>query len=89
MFGNNDKSWALDCFKNSYEFKYNNIRTPIPGTWSSRVGVYLDHSAGVLSFYSVTDTVKLLHKVMTKFTQPLRIGLWLSEGAAAELCKLK
>ncbi|CAI5678138.1 unnamed protein product [Oreochromis niloticus] len=89
VFGNNDKSWALDCFKNSYEFKYNNIRTPIPGTWSSRVGVYLDHSAGVLSFYSVTDTVKLLHKVMMKFTQPLHIGLWLSEGAAAELCKLK
>uniref|UniRef100_A0A3B4TSS5 Tripartite motif containing 16 n=1 Tax=Seriola dumerili TaxID=41447 RepID=A0A3B4TSS5_SERDU len=76
VFGQNDKSWALDCFKNSYEFRHSNIKTPIKGTLSSRVGVYLDHSAGVLSFYSVSETMTLLHRVQTTFTQPLYAGLW-------------
>ncbi|XP_027144881.1 tripartite motif-containing protein 16-like [Larimichthys crocea] len=89
VFGHNEKSWALDCYKNSYEFTHNNIKTPIPGTWSSRVGVYLDHSAGILSFYSVSDTMTLLHRVQTTFTQPLYAGLWLSDGASAEVCQLK
>ncbi|XP_071346743.1 tripartite motif-containing protein 16-like [Trachinotus anak] len=89
VFGQNDKSWVLDCYRNSYEFRYNNVKTQIPGTLSSRVGVYLDHRAGILSFYSVSETMTLLHRVRTTFTQPLHAGLWLSEGARAEICKLK
>ncbi|XP_041847624.1 tripartite motif-containing protein 16-like [Melanotaenia boesemani] len=87
-FGLNNKSWALDCFKNSYEFRHNNIKTSIPGMWSSKLGVYLDHRAGILSFYSVSETRTLLHRVQTTFTQPLYAGLWLSDGAAAEVSKL-
>ncbi|XP_071347468.1 tripartite motif-containing protein 16-like [Trachinotus anak] len=87
-FGYNDKSWALDCNKNSFTFYYNNIKTPVSGPQSSRVGVYLDHRAGILSFYSVSETMTLLHRVQTTFTQPLHAGLWLY-GATAELCKLK
>ncbi|XP_039635014.1 tripartite motif-containing protein 16-like protein [Perca fluviatilis] len=44
-FGRNDKSWALDCINNSYTFYYNKVKTPVSGPESSRVGVYLDHSA--------------------------------------------
>ncbi|XP_078143682.1 E3 ubiquitin/ISG15 ligase TRIM25-like isoform X1 [Centroberyx gerrardi] len=86
-FGCNDKSWALDYFYN--QFRHNNIKTPIPGPRSSRVGVYLDHRAGILSFYSVSETMTLLHRVQTTFTQPLYPGLWLGAGVTAELCKLK
>ncbi|KAL0984040.1 hypothetical protein UPYG_G00136290 [Umbra pygmaea] len=39
-----------------------------------RVGVYLDHRAGTLSFYSVSKTMTLLHRVQTTFTQPLYPG---------------
>ncbi|KAM4556124.1 tripartite motif-containing protein 16-like [Fundulus diaphanus] len=85
MFGKNSKSWALDCFKNSYEFRHNDDKTPIPGIWSSRVGVYLDHKAGLLAFYSISNTMTLLHKVQTTFTEPLYFGLWLSDGATAEI----
>ncbi|CAI5678214.1 unnamed protein product [Oreochromis niloticus] len=90
-FGHNDKSWALDCLKNSYTFWHNNIQTPVSGPRSSRVGVYLDHRAGILSFYSVSETVTLLHRVQTTFTQPLYAGLWLcySYGDIAEFVKLK
>ncbi|CAB1425066.1 unnamed protein product [Pleuronectes platessa] len=52
--------------------------------------VYLDHSAGVLSFYSVSDTMTLPRKVQTPFTQPLYAGVRVNyDGATAELCKLK
>ncbi|XP_053296806.1 E3 ubiquitin/ISG15 ligase TRIM25-like [Pleuronectes platessa] len=89
-FGFNDKSWSLYCNGNSYIFRYNSIRTPVSGPESSRVGVYLDHSAGVLSFYSVSDTMTLLHRVQTTFTQPLYAGVWVyCSGSTAEFCKLK
>ncbi|XP_034072011.1 tripartite motif-containing protein 16-like [Gymnodraco acuticeps] len=90
-FGNNDKSWALYCDKNSYSFLYNSIKTPVSGPLSSRVGVYLDHRAGILSFYSISETMTLLHRVQTTFTQPLhaRVGLYYPNGTTAELCKLK
>uniref|UniRef100_A0A3Q1KFK5 Tripartite motif-containing protein 16-like n=2 Tax=Anabas testudineus TaxID=64144 RepID=A0A3Q1KFK5_ANATE len=74
-FGNNDKSWSLKFNNSSYLFMYNNIRTPVSGPPSSRIGVYLDHRAGVLSFYSVSETMTLLHRVQTTFTQPLYAGL--------------
>uniref|UniRef100_A0A672FNR4 Tripartite motif-containing protein 16-like n=1 Tax=Salarias fasciatus TaxID=181472 RepID=A0A672FNR4_SALFA len=36
-FGQNDKSWALDCFNNSYSFYYNKVETPVSGPPSTRV----------------------------------------------------
>ncbi|XP_033947696.1 tripartite motif-containing protein 16-like [Pseudochaenichthys georgianus] len=90
-FALNDKSWSLVCGQNRYSFRYNNISTPVSGPPSSRVGVYLDHRAGVLSFYSVSETTTLLHRVQTTFTQPLHAGvsLYYTHGATAEFCKLK
>ncbi|XP_034065857.1 tripartite motif-containing protein 16-like [Gymnodraco acuticeps] len=91
VFGHNDKSWSLVCKQNSYSFRYNRILTPVSGPPSSRVGVYLDHRAGVLSFYSVSEAMTLLHRVQTTFTQPLHAGLYLCYncGDTAEFCKLK
>ncbi|XP_053301618.1 tripartite motif-containing protein 16-like protein [Pleuronectes platessa] len=89
-FGNNDKSWMLYCYRYSYIFYHNSIYTPVSGPVSSRVGVYLDHRAGVLSFYSVSDTMTLLHRVQTTFTQPLYAGVMVYyTGSTAEFCKLK
>ncbi|XP_076738509.1 tripartite motif-containing protein 16-like [Maylandia zebra] len=90
LFGFNNKSWALRCDTNSYRFLHNKVQTVLSGPRSSRVGVYLDHRAGILSFYSVSETMTLLHRVQTTFTQPLYagLGLWLN-GATAELIKVK
>ncbi|XP_028449309.1 tripartite motif-containing protein 16-like [Perca flavescens] len=90
-FGHNDKSWALECNKKGYKFIYNNVHTTISGPLSSKIGVYLDHSAGTLSFYSVSETMTLLHRVQAIFTQPLYAGLsfYPITGDTAELCKLK
>ncbi|XP_049415876.1 tripartite motif-containing protein 16-like [Epinephelus fuscoguttatus] len=89
-FENNDTSWAVYCLDGFYEFRHNSIITPISGPQSSRVGVYLDHPAGIVSFYSVSDTMTLLHRVQTTFTQPLCAGLGVYHyHSSAELCDLK
>nr|XP_029137814.1 tripartite motif-containing protein 16-like isoform X3 [Labrus bergylta] len=90
VFGHNDKSWALEC-DDSYNYVYNSVFTRVFGPQSSRVGVYLDHRAGILSFYSITKTMTLLHRVQTTFTQPLHagFGFYGCVGHTAELCELK
>ncbi|XP_042073824.1 tripartite motif-containing protein 16-like [Haplochromis burtoni] len=89
-FGWNDKSWAFYRDTNSFQFWHNDVQTVLSGPRSSRVGVYLDHRAGILSFYSVSETMTLLHRVQTTFTQPLYAGLYLwKDGATAELIKVK
>ncbi|XP_014872951.1 tripartite motif-containing protein 16-like [Poecilia latipinna] len=89
LFGFNDKSWALFCSQNSFSFGHNSIWTPISAPVSSRVGVYLDHTAGILSFYSVSETMTLLHRVQTRFTEPLLAGVFIGYEASAEFCKPK
>ncbi|XP_032415587.1 tripartite motif-containing protein 16-like [Xiphophorus hellerii] len=89
-FGNDEKSWALECSKNSFKFGHNNIWTSVSGPVPSTVGVYLDHRAGILSFYSVSETLTLLHRVQATFTEPLLAGVFVcSIGGSAEFCKPK
>lgn len=88
-FGLNDKSWTLNCYNGTYDFWHGNVRTPVSGPRSSRVGVYLDCGAGVLSFYSVSEsTMTLLHRLQTTFAQPLYAGLgFLCYETTAEIWK--
>ncbi|XP_048050532.1 E3 ubiquitin-protein ligase TRIM16-like [Megalobrama amblycephala] len=69
--GRNNQSWRLYCTPSSCSFCHNNIETELSFVSSRRIGVYVDHSAGILSFYSVSDTMSLIHRVQTTFTQPL------------------
>ncbi|MCI4395661.1 hypothetical protein PGIGA_G00194590 [Pangasianodon gigas] len=87
-FGRNNQSWSLECssFSSSLCFYHNNIKTKLRGPSPSRIGVYVDHSAGTLSFYSVSDTMKLLHRVHTTFTQPLYAGIGVGLFSNARLC---
>nr|XP_055059423.1 tripartite motif-containing protein 16-like [Misgurnus anguillicaudatus]XP_055059424.1 tripartite motif-containing protein 16-like [Misgurnus anguillicaudatus] len=75
VFGRNNQSWSLRCCDSSCSFRHNNIETKLPVvSRSSRIGVYVDHSSGSLSFYSVSDTMTLIHRVNTTFTKPLYPG---------------
>ncbi|XP_051748035.1 NACHT, LRR and PYD domains-containing protein 12-like [Ctenopharyngodon idella] len=91
-FGSNDQSWSLYCFPSGYSFIHNDIETKLPVEYiSSRIGVYVDHSAGTLSFYSISgDTMSLIHTVQTTFTQPLYPGFMLYNGldpkSSVKLC---
>ncbi|XP_037394128.1 tripartite motif-containing protein 16-like [Pygocentrus nattereri] len=83
-FGLNSQSWSLKCdfpCTKPLNFLHNNIQTEISASPSSRIGVYVDHSAGTLSFYRISRTMTLLHTVHTTFTQPLYAGFMLYGGS--------
>uniref|UniRef100_A0A8C1TTB0 Uncharacterized protein n=1 Tax=Cyprinus carpio TaxID=7962 RepID=A0A8C1TTB0_CYPCA len=79
-FGCNDQSWSLYCSPKRYLFRHNDKHTDLPVVSSSRIGVYVDHSSGTLSFYSVSDTMSLIHTEQTTFTQPLYPGFTVHPG---------
>ncbi|KAF4098094.1 hypothetical protein G5714_022102 [Onychostoma macrolepis] len=95
VFGYTDQSWALYCHQSRYRFKHKKIWTVLSVKPTSRrtgddddfrrVGVYVDHGAGTLSFYSVSDTMSLIHTVQTTFTQPLYPGFNFGSGSV-KLC---
>uniref|UniRef100_A0A8C1RZ97 Tripartite motif-containing protein 16-like n=1 Tax=Cyprinus carpio TaxID=7962 RepID=A0A8C1RZ97_CYPCA len=87
-FGCNDQSWSLICSPDSYSFRHNNTETALSvKPVSSRIGVFVDHSAGTLSFYSVSDTMSLIHTVQTTFTQTLYPGFRFgSYRSSVKLC---
>ncbi|XP_048036117.1 NACHT, LRR and PYD domains-containing protein 3-like isoform X1 [Megalobrama amblycephala] len=92
VFGYNDKSWSLSCSDRRFTVWHNNNRTDIPPVRSSsnRAGVYVDVSAGTLSFYSVSDTHTLthLHTFNTTFTEPLCAGFNVYHSSVS-LCDIK
>ncbi|XP_030634271.1 tripartite motif-containing protein 16-like, partial [Chanos chanos] len=81
-FGFNDQSWNLYSSHSYCSFWHNNEVTELPIVpSSSKIGVYVDHRAGTLSFYSVSDTMTLIHRVHTTFTQPLYPGFNVCAGS--------
>ncbi|KAI4894666.1 hypothetical protein NFI96_013512 [Prochilodus magdalenae] len=84
-FGNNNQSWSLRCSPTP-AFWHKGNETMLTGPLSSRIGVYVDHSAGTLSFYSVSDSMYLLHSVQTTFTQPLYAGFGVCLRGTVRLC---
>ncbi|XP_067091477.1 tripartite motif-containing protein 16-like isoform X1 [Osmerus mordax] len=90
-FGHNDQSWCLACSSSSCLFWHDKMFKPVPFPCSSRVGVYLNHKAGVLCFYSVSDTgtMRLLHRAQTIFSEPLYPGFSVDQGAMLKICAAK
>ncbi|XP_056594075.1 tripartite motif-containing protein 16-like isoform X1 [Triplophysa dalaica] len=89
VFGYNDQSWRLYCTDSTCFFIHNSKRINLPVVSSScRIGVYVDHRAGILSFYSVSDTMTLIHRVQTTFTQPLYPGFYINSNSSVKLCNL-
>ncbi|CAM4573532.1 unnamed protein product [Leuciscus chuanchicus] len=92
VFGCNDQSWSLLCSPSSYSFRHNDIDTELPvkpisrRTGVCRTGVYVDHSAGTLSFYSVSHTLSLIHTVQTTFTHTLYPGFGVYFKSSVKLC---
>ncbi|XP_059418898.1 tripartite motif-containing protein 16-like [Carassius carassius] len=87
VFGRNDQSWNFYCTPSSCTFVQKNIDTVLPiKSIIKRIGVFVDHRAGTVSFFSVSDTMSLIYKVQTTFTQPLYPGFWVGSGSTLKLC---
>ncbi|XP_078147410.1 protein NLRC3-like isoform X1 [Centroberyx gerrardi] len=89
--GGNEKSWSLFCSDDGYSVCHNNRSTVIPplsSSGSNRVAVYLDWSAGSLSFYRVSsDSLIHIHTFHSTFTEPLypAFGFW--SGSSVSLVR--
>ncbi|KAK7174144.1 hypothetical protein R3I93_001357 [Phoxinus phoxinus] len=92
-FGWNEKSWSLRCSDHTLAVRHNsNPRDVSAGSGScKRAGVFVDVSAGTLSFYSVSDTHTLthLHTFTHTFTEPLYAGFGVnSDNSSVSLCHI-
>ncbi|XP_064172502.1 NACHT, LRR and PYD domains-containing protein 3-like isoform X2 [Anguilla rostrata] len=105
-FGGDENSWSLECSEHSYSVRHNKKQTPASpspyhratlrndddgrGVCVCRVGVCVDHLAGTLSFYSVSDTLTLLHRFHTRFAEntPLCAGFGVYDSSVS-LCQLE
>uniref|UniRef100_W5NKM0 Uncharacterized protein n=1 Tax=Lepisosteus oculatus TaxID=7918 RepID=W5NKM0_LEPOC len=102
--GHNDQSWSLCCSGSSCSFWHNKEKTAVAAPPSSRIGVCVDHRAGTLSFYSVStalsfyqrlwslysapETMSLLHRVQTTFSEPLYAGFMVGSDCSLSLPQL-
>ncbi|XP_062398313.1 E3 ubiquitin/ISG15 ligase TRIM25-like [Sardina pilchardus] len=86
-FGFNDQSWCLNInpSKSCSSVWYDNKQTQIPLVRSPRIGVYVDHSAGTLAFYSISGRMTLLCKFETMFYDTVYPGFMVCEGASVKL----
>uniref|UniRef100_A0A8C2H7N2 B30.2/SPRY domain-containing protein n=1 Tax=Cyprinus carpio TaxID=7962 RepID=A0A8C2H7N2_CYPCA len=88
-FGGSNKSWILGCFVEELVAQHSGVGThiPPPAPPLNKVGVYVDEPAGILSFYSISDTNTLrhLHTFNTTFTEPLYAGFVLYNSSVS-LC---
>lgn len=85
--GHNSQSWSLVCSDDSYALWHSGKETRIPKMQlSRRIGVYVDFHAGILAFYSITDTMSLIYRIQVTFMQPLYPGFRITTGSSLRLC---
>ncbi|XP_064190467.1 tripartite motif-containing protein 16-like [Anguilla rostrata] len=87
--GSNNKSWSLRLSNPKHSVWHSGNDIKICALNYSIIGVYLDHGAGTLSFYSVSDTMTPLYTVKTEFTKPLCPAFGFSSyRSSVKLCDL-
>lgn len=90
--GRNDKSWCLICSNDGCFVMHDKEKVSVSSlcSRSSRVGVYLDRPAGILSFYRVSSESRTrLHTYRTTFSEPLYPAVELHTQSSALFCQLK
>ncbi|XP_029381775.1 NLR family CARD domain-containing protein 3-like isoform X2 [Echeneis naucrates] len=88
--GHNKESWSLLCSNDGCFALHKDDSTAVSlRSRSSRIGVYLDWPAGVLSFYRVSsDSLTRLHTFKEKFSEPLYPAVELRSPSSAFFCQL-
>ncbi|CAL8331978.1 unnamed protein product [Lota lota] len=88
LLGYNDKSWSLLCSDGGYSAWHNQRDQDLPAaSRATRIGVFLNYAGNSLAFYSVSDTMVLLHRFKANFSEPLYAGFGV--GSSVSLVHLK
>ncbi|XP_061904457.1 finTRIM family, member 83 isoform X1 [Entelurus aequoreus] len=86
--GYNRKSWSLFCSDASYSARHNKDQIEVNAPYSSRIGVFLDHAGGTLSFYSIGESMSLIHRFKASFSEAVYPGFWVWYESAITLIQL-
>lgn len=86
LLGRNENSWRLRCTHAGYAAWHENRKTTVAAPPCPRIGVFLERQKGALSFYSVSDSVMLLHTFRCPFTQPLYPAFRLDLDSTLLIC---
>ena len=85
-------SWTLRCCENGYFVRNQMKWEQIPlsaSSMSDRVAVYVDHPAGIISFYQVSHgELLLLYTFQDTFTELLYPSFGLGFNSSVSLCKM-
>lgn len=91
VLGYNDQSWSLRYLRGKYTAWYNknDAAISVPYFNSKRVGVFLDWSAGTLSFYAISSSAMThLYTFHAEFSEPLYPGFRLGfADSSLTLCQ--
>ncbi|XP_016113224.1 stonustoxin subunit beta-like [Sinocyclocheilus grahami] len=89
QLGNNSVSWKITCASFPYvSHAEDYIAIKASSSCSSkRVGVYVDTTAGVLSFYRVSDTLTHLYTFLAAFEDPLYAAFKV-DGDSVSFCQI-
>ncbi|XP_067860389.1 tripartite motif-containing protein 16-like protein [Heptranchias perlo] len=79
----NDFSWCVQWTGKEFLVWHGDVEVPGKVGKFSRIGVYLDYQGSILSFYGVEDTMTLIHKFQSSFTEPLYPAFYLSKKEAS------
>uniref|UniRef100_A0A8D0GUW1 Uncharacterized protein n=1 Tax=Sphenodon punctatus TaxID=8508 RepID=A0A8D0GUW1_SPHPU len=85
LIGRNNTSWCLEWDSVKFSVWHNNTQTVVKGKHYKTVGVFLDYSAGSLTFYGVTNTMNLIYRFLTTYTEPLYPAVMVSSGGLVTL----
>ncbi|XP_055080231.1 E3 ubiquitin/ISG15 ligase TRIM25-like isoform X2 [Periophthalmus magnuspinnatus] len=86
LLGRNENSWRLRCTHAGYAAWHDNRKTTVAAPPCPRIGVFLERQKGALSFYSVSDSVVLLHTFRCPFAQPLYPAFRLDLDSTLRIC---
>ncbi|XP_016525746.1 E3 ubiquitin/ISG15 ligase TRIM25-like [Poecilia formosa] len=86
LLGRNENSWRLRCTHTGYSAWHDNRKTTVAAPPCRRIGVLLERQKGSLSFYSMSDTVVLLHTFQCQFSQPLYPAFRLDLDSTLLIC---
>ncbi|XP_033985926.1 tripartite motif-containing protein 16-like isoform X3 [Trematomus bernacchii] len=86
LLGRNENSWRLRCTHAGYAAWHDNRKTTVAAPPCPRIGVFLERQKGALSFYSVSDTMVLLHTFRCPFSQPLYPAFRLDLDSTLIIC---
>lgn len=75
----NDFSWSIGRSGQGFSAWHAAVETALEAAGVARIGLYLDFDQGCVSFYSLTDSMTLLHTYSADFTEPLYVAVWLSK----------